>query len=250
MSDVPPAGAPSTQARAAASAPEGAQAAVRATDSRPAGIVVLAGPSGSGKTRLAARLGLPVLRLDDFYRDGDHPDLPRAFGIVDWDHPDSWDLDAAVEAACALVRDGAVDVPSYDIPTSRATGSYRLEAGDAPLVVAEGIFAAEVVPHLRERGALADAICVRHHPAVTFWRRLLRDLKEARKPPLTLVRRGWGLMRAEPVVVARQVALGAVPHTPHEAERRVRALLARHGVGSPRAQASSSRAHRSASSAA
>ena len=30
-------------------------------------VVVLAGPSGAGKSRLAERLGLPVLRLDDFY---------------------------------------------------------------------------------------------------------------------------------------------------------------------------------------
>ena len=40
-------------------------------------MVVLAGPSGAGKSRLAERLGLPVLRLDDFYKDGDDPSLPR-----------------------------------------------------------------------------------------------------------------------------------------------------------------------------
>lgn len=39
-------------------------------------VIVLAGPSGSGKSRLAERLGLRTLRLDDFYRDGDDPALP------------------------------------------------------------------------------------------------------------------------------------------------------------------------------
>jgi len=39
-------------------------------------VVVLAGPSGIGKSRLAALSGLPVLRLDDFYRSGDDPALP------------------------------------------------------------------------------------------------------------------------------------------------------------------------------
>ena len=38
-------------------------------------VIVLAGPSGAGKSRLAERLGLPVLRLDDFYKDG-HPTYP------------------------------------------------------------------------------------------------------------------------------------------------------------------------------
>lgn len=188
-------------------------------------IVVLAGPSGSGKSRLAARLGLPILRLDDFYRDGDDPALPRAFGIVDWDDPASWNHVAAVDAACAIARDGVVDVPRYDIPTSRAVGTRRLESHGSPIVVAEGIFAAEVIPDLRDAGVLGDAICLTHRPVVTFVRRLTRDLRESRKPPLTLVRRGWSLLQNEPRIVAHQVSLGAVPCTPVQAYERIRALM-------------------------
>ena len=59
-------------------------------------VVLLAGPSGSGKSTLAARLGWPVLRLDDFYREGTDPLLPRdAAGVVDWDHPGAWNAEAA-----------------------------------------------------------------------------------------------------------------------------------------------------------
>src|SRR5690606_3864548 len=36
----------------------------------PVRVVLLTGPSGSGKTSLTGRLGLPVVSLDDFYRDG------------------------------------------------------------------------------------------------------------------------------------------------------------------------------------
>lgn len=180
-------------------------------------VVVLAGPSGAGKSRLAGRLhdahGWPIVRLDDFYRDQDDPAMPRSeeLGIIDWDHPDSWNCDAAVEALAALVETGSVQTPVYDISLSRAVGVTTVTARPDDLILAEGIFAAEVIAQLRERGLLAAAYCVHHTPVVTFVRRLLRDLSERRKPPWTLVRRGLALMRDEPNVVARQEALGAVP---------------------------------------
>ncbi|WP_198949928.1 uridine kinase [Kineosporia sp. A_224] len=189
-------------------------------------VVLLAGASGSGKTSLCRRLGVPVLALDDFYRDGDDPALPHRFGIVDWDDPRSWDAGAALAAVRRLCADGAADVPVYDIPTSRRSGTARLDLGGAPVFVAEGIFAAELVAACREAGVLADALCLRLHPATTFVRRLLRDLAESRKPPLTLVRRGLGLARGEPALVRRWVAAGCRPCTIPEAERTLRDLLA------------------------
>jgi uridine kinase len=171
-------------------------------------------------------LGVPVLALDDFYRDGDDPALPHRFGIVDWDDPLSWDGGAAVAAIRRLCADGATDVPVYDIPTSRRSGSARLDLGGAPVFVAEGIFAAELVAACRGAGVLADALCLRLHPATTFVRRLLRDLAESRKPPLTLVRRGLGLARGEPALVRRWVAAGCRPCSIPEAERTLRNLLA------------------------
>jgi uridine kinase len=188
-------------------------------------VVLLAGASGSGKSSLCRRLGLPVLTLDDFYRDGDDPALPQRFGIVDWDHPSSWDRATAagvIEQLC--LGGGAADVPVYDIPSSRRTGTVRLDLAGAPVFVAEGIFAAELVAACTGLGVLVDAICLRLHPAVTFARRLLRDLAESRKPPLTLVRRGLGLARAEPELVRRWTALGCRPSSVPDAERSIRAL--------------------------
>jgi uridine kinase len=193
-------------------------------------VVVLAGPSGAGKSRLATRLsarhGWPTVRLDDFYRDGDDPALPMLpIGIPDWDHPDSWHAEAAVTALERLSTAGRVDVPDYDISASRARGCTTLVAEGAQVVLAEGIFAAEIVPHLQERGLLATAYCIRQNRWVTFWRRLVRDLAERRKPPLVLWQRGLRLCRAEPGIVRRHTSLGLVPRTPHEAERELEALL-------------------------
>ena len=176
-------------------------------------VVLVCGPSGSGKTHIARRSGLPVFRLDDFYRDGDDPSMPfsEALGIPDWDDVGSWHADRAVDALVALCRDGRTEVPTYDIARSRAVGSSVFERGSAPAVVAEGVFAAEIVGACRERGILADAVVLHCAPWTNFCRRLVRDLAERRKPPSTLWRRGRLLMRVEPAMVATATAKGCRP---------------------------------------
>ena len=175
--------------------------------------MLLCGPSGSGKSLVAARSGLPVLRLDDFYKEGDDPTLPLVEGSsdIDWDHPRSWDADVAVEAIARLCATGSAPVPVYDIARSARTGEETLDIGRTPLFIAEGIFAAEVVGRCRELGLLADALCLNRGPLTTFRRRFLRDLREGRKSVPFLIRRGWRLMRTERSIVARQVSLGAHP---------------------------------------
>ncbi|MFE9354083.1 uridine kinase family protein [Streptomyces olivaceoviridis] len=187
--------------------------------------MLLSGPSGSGKSLVAARSGLPVLRLDDFYKEGDDPTLPLVEGSsdIDWDHPGSWDADVAVEAIARLCATGSTPVPVYDISLSARTGEETLHIGRTPLFIAEGIFAAEIVERCRELGLLADALCLSRGPATTFRRRFLRDLKEGRKSVPFLLRRGWRLMRAERSIVARQVSLGAHPCDRDEALGRLAA---------------------------
>ncbi len=70
--------------------------------------MLIAGPPGSGKTYLAKESGLPLLDLDDFYKDGDDATLPRHPTLgIDWDHPASWDMPAAMAALETICRDGA-----------------------------------------------------------------------------------------------------------------------------------------------
>jgi len=208
-------------------------------------VLVVAGPSGSGKSRLCRRLeasfGLPGVNLDDFYKSGDDPTLPRlgrvagqGAGEVDWDDPASWSLEEALDALERLCRTGAADVPVYDISRDGRTGVRKVSLGGAAYVVAEGLFAQEVIAGCRARDLLADAVCIRNPRLVTFWRRLSRDLREHRKPPLLLLRRGWRLMRAEPAVVAHAVACGAVPLRAEQAYQRVRTLVTGSQVSSSR----------------
>ncbi|MGW9031974.1 uridine kinase family protein [Streptomyces sp. NPDC055722] len=194
----------------------------------PARVVLLCGPSGSGKSLVAALSGLPVLRLDDFYKEGDDPSLPLVEGSsdIDWDHPDSWDADVAVAAIAELCATGRTTVPVYDISLSARTGEETLSIGRTPVFVAEGIFAAEVVQRCHELGLLADALCLTRGPFATFRRRFVRDLKEGRKSVPFLLRRGWRLMRAERSIVARQTALGAHACDRDEALSRLAAAAA------------------------
>jgi uridine kinase len=174
-------------------------------------LILLAGASGSGKSRLAELAGCPRLNLDDFYHDGDHPAMPHTLGIVDWDHPDSWDAASAVAAVVALCRTGSADVPVYDIAQNRRTGRHRVDLDGAGVLIAEGVFAPEIVGRCRDAGVSMEALYLDRSRTATLVRRFVRDVREHRKPVLVLARRGWALWREEPRSRARALAMGCRP---------------------------------------
>lgn len=203
-----------------------------ADDEPPALVVLLAGPSGCGKSHVAAASGLPVLALDDFYRDGADPDMPRTpDGVIDWEDPASWDADAAVAALRTLCEGEAVVVPTYSFADDGAVGHHEIRRERSPIVVAEGIFAADAIAPLEAAGLLADALLLRERRVVTFLRRLVRDLREGRKGRLRLLRMGWAKTRAQPAVIARQIALGAHPISKADARARIARLVADRASG-------------------
>lgn len=182
--------------------------------------MLLAGPSGSGKSHLAAHLGWPVLRLDDFYREGDDPLLPRdAAGRADWDAEESWNTADALAAVVELATTGRVEAPVYALGEDRRVGCRVVEA-DGPFI-AEGLFADRLVSGAREAGVLLDAIVLAPNAFVTFVRRFARDVAEARKPVPLLLRRGLRLLREQPSVVRRCSAAGMRRLPPHHAREQL-----------------------------
>ena len=151
-----------------------------------------------------------------------YPGLHSASPI--WDDPRSWDSTSALAAIERLCRTGSVDVPIYDIAQDGVVGQRRLDAQGAQAVVGEGIFAATLIGSCRDHGLLLSAMCIRHHRAVTFLRRLIRDLRERRKPPLVLLRRGLTLLRSEPRLVRTAVASGCELVSARQALERLRGL--------------------------
>lgn len=189
-------------------------------------VIVLAGPSGGGKSRLAGRLRLPVVPLDDFYRAADDEDMPRTpQGAVDWESPRSWDGAGAVRAVVTLCTTAEVHLPVYSFSANRAVDTRRVRLDEAHLVVAEGLFAAEILDDLRACGLLAVAIVLANPPARTLVRRMLRDIAERRKPLPTIIRLGWERYRSDPGIVRALVAEGATPMTNAAAEAYLGGLL-------------------------
>ncbi|MCO1339545.1 uridine kinase [Kocuria polaris] len=178
-------------------------------------LILLGGASGAGKSYLAARFGDPHLVLDNFYREiSEHvpgrplPETP--YGEVDWDHPGTWNVQAAVDAVIELLETGQTRVPNYSISTSSYAG-HSLVSLDRGPVIAEGIFGELILEPLRRQQVPVQAIFIDTPPLATALRRFARDVAERRKPIPFLVRRGWALFKAEGELRRRYLEAGFVP---------------------------------------
>lgn len=190
-------------------------------------VVLLAGPSGSGKSRVARLSGATRFRLDDFYRDYDEPGLPRLDYAIDWDHPGTWDGAGALAAVQELLATGTATVPAYDIGQSRRVGQQTITLttpGERTVLVAEGIFAIELLVPARAAGLDVSGIWLDRPRLLSFWFRARRDLRTGRKPLRVLLRRWLDLYRAEPGLRARHLAAGFEPLSAWSALHRIAAL--------------------------
>lgn len=142
-------------------------------------VCTIAGGSGAGKTTLARKLHDRLgdyssqLAIDWYYRDLRHL-TPADRAQVNYDHPDSLEVDLFCADLATLGRGESVTAPVYDFATHTRT-SETLLIEPAPVIISEGIhlLALEGVRSLSQVRVFIDVSA-----ELRLERRLRRDVDE------------------------------------------------------------------------
>lgn len=144
-------------------------------------IIGIAGGTASGKTTIAKKLyattsqvgSVAMLRMDDYYKCTDHLTLEQRRQI-NFDHPDSYDIELFIEHLEALKNSQDIDKPIYDFVVSNRTKETELVKASSVIIV-EGILLF-AIPELLEKFDIK--IFVETPDDIRFIRRLKRDMRD------------------------------------------------------------------------
>ena len=147
-------------------------------------IIGIAGGSGSGKSTVARKVAesltgasVAFIDMDAYYRNFAH--LPiEARRRVNWDHPESFDLELLAEHLDRLAAGDAIEKPVYDFVThTRAERVERIAPAD--VVVIDGIllFVDESVRARCDVKVFVDA-----DADIRLIRRIQRDMESRGRP--------------------------------------------------------------------
>jgi uridine kinase len=152
-------------------------------------IIGIAGGTGSGKTTVARKIAkalmdssipnasVAFLDMDGYYRDFSHLPMEERRNL-NWDHPDSFDLDLFASHLEQLARGEPVDKPVYDFTQHvRSSRTERIPAAD--VVVVDGIL---LLADERVRGLFDVKVFVDADPDIRLVRRIKRDMSERDRP--------------------------------------------------------------------
>ncbi|AXK51224.1 uridine kinase [Spiroplasma alleghenense] len=144
-------------------------------------IIIISGGSASGKTTVAKRIANDILKgksvinlsMDSYYRDFKEVGKDKTKDI-NFDHPDSIDVELLVSDLKKLQNGQAIDSPVYDFTTSsRLSETKHIEPAD--VIILDGILALHV-EQIRELGDIK--IFIRTHDDIRLIRRITRDMKD------------------------------------------------------------------------
>ena len=143
-------------------------------------VVGIAGGTGSGKTTVAKTIaaalpegGGAMIEFDAYYRD--RPEMSfEERAVLNFDHPESLEIELLVEHLRALRSGEGVDVPIYDFKTHRRRAESR-RVEPARVVLVEGILVF-VDPRVRER--MDMKIFVDTDADIRVFRRIRRDMEQ------------------------------------------------------------------------
>jgi uridine kinase len=143
-------------------------------------VVGIAGGTGSGKTTVAKTIasslpsgGVAMIEFDAYYRD--RPEMSfEERGLLNFDHPESLEIELLVDHLSALRAGVGVDVPIYDFKTHRRRPESR-RVEPAKVVIVEGIL---VFVDARVRERLDMKIFVDTDSDIRVFRRIRRDMEQ------------------------------------------------------------------------
>ncbi len=147
-------------------------------------VIGIAGGSGSGKSTVARRVAdalgrasVVFLDMDAYYRNLTHLTFEER-RLVNWDHPDAFDLDLLAEQLATLASGRPIEKPVYDFVTHTRRDAYeRVEPAD--VIVIDGIllFAEERIRDLCDVKVFVDA-----DADIRVLRRIRRDTRDRGRP--------------------------------------------------------------------
>lgn len=147
-------------------------------------ILGIAGGSGSGKTTVARHVAdaidakrVAFIDMDAYYRD--HHELSHdELRLLNWDHPDAFDIDTLADHLTQLANGKAIDKPVYDfVRHRRAEQSQRIEPAD--VIVVDGIL---LLVDERIRSKLDIKVFVDTDADIRLIRRIRRDMERRGRP--------------------------------------------------------------------
>ena len=144
-------------------------------------IIGIAGGTASGKTTIAKRLfdeaskngSVSLIRIDDYYFNMDKV-IRSKTGNLNYDHPDSYDIELIMSHLSDLRKGKQIYKPLYDFVTHSRMSEYEL-VEPSNIIIVEGImaFALDRLLPLYDIKIYVDTA-----DDIRFIRRLKRDMKD------------------------------------------------------------------------